>query len=144
MSENGPTIDTIIANFELLDDWEDRYRYVIELGRTLAPLAEADHTEDNRVRGCASQVWVVSRTENAKGRCILRFNADSDALIVRGLVAIALTLLDGKTPRDVLETDTEAVFKQLGLAEHLTAQRTNGLRALVLRIKSDATQAIAA
>jgi cysteine desulfuration protein SufE len=144
MSQNEPAIDTIIANFELLDDWEDRYRYVIELGGTLRPLAEADHIPGNLVRGCASQVWVVSHTEETAEGAVLKLNADSDAMIVRGLVAITLALLDGKPPRDILQTDTEAIFSQLGLGEHLTAQRANGLRALVQRIKLDATHALAA
>lgn len=134
-------IDQITADFELLDDWEDRYRYVIELGRKLAPLPDAERTEANRVRGCASQVWLWTRLEENNGATVLRFVGDSDALIVRGLVAIALSLFDGKTPGEVLITDAEAVFDRLDLRAHLTAQRSNGLRALVERIKSDAEAA---
>ena len=91
MAANALTIEAITADFDLLDDWEDRYRYVIELGRKLRPLAEAEHSEENRVRGCASQVWVASRIETDGNRVVLRLTGDSDALIVRGLVAITLT-----------------------------------------------------
>jgi cysteine desulfuration protein SufE len=137
----GTAIDQIIADFELLDDWEDRYRYVIELGRKLAPLPDAERTEANKVRGCASQVWLWSRREDTNGATVLRFVGDSDALIVRGLVAIALALFDGRTPREVLATDAESIFDRLDLRAHLTAQRSNGLRALVDRIRSDAQAA---
>jgi cysteine desulfuration protein SufE len=136
------TIDQIIANFELLDDWEDRYRYVIDLGRHLDPLPEAERTETNKVRGCASQVWLWTKAEGHGRTLVLRFHGDSDALIVRGLVAIALTLFDRKTPAEILATNAEAVFDRLELRQHLTAQRSNGLRALVQRIKSDAEAAL--
>ena len=140
------TIDQIIDDFALLDDWEDRYRYVIELGKKLDPLPEADRTEANRVRGCASQVWLVTTRDQGKsgGEPILHFAGDSDALIVRGLVAIALTLFDGKPASEVVATDADALFDRLGLKAHLTAQRSNGLRALVDRIKSDARAPTAA
>ncbi len=136
------TTDEIIVDFDLLDDWEDRYRYVIELGKRLAPMAGSDQTEANRVRGCASQVWLTSRADRADGRLVLRFTADSDALIVRGLIAIALALFDGKSPRDIMTADAERFFDRLELREHLTAQRSNGLHALVSRIRSHA-QAVA-
>jgi cysteine desulfuration protein SufE len=138
------TIDQIIADFELLDDWEERYRYIIELGRSLKPLPDADHTEANKVRGCASQVWLTTRSEQHGGEPVLHFLGDSDALIVRGLVAIALALFDGKTAAEIKATDAEAVFSRLGLREHLTAQRSNGLRALVDRIRRDAAALSAA
>ena len=136
------TIDQIIADFELLDDWEDRYRYVIELGKTLAPLPDAERNDTNKVRGCASQVWLSTHREDRDGKPLLRFAGDSDALIVRGLVAIAIALYDGKAPAEILNTDANTLFEQLGLKEHLTAQRSNGLRALVDRIRADA-QAVA-
>lgn len=136
------TIDQIIADFDLLDDWEDRYRYVIELGRKLPPLPEAARTDANKVRGCASQVWLWTRPEGHGRNAVLRFDGDSDALIVRGLVAIALALFDGKTPEEILAADAEVVFDRLELRQHLTAQRSNGLRALVQRIKSDAEAAM--
>jgi cysteine desulfuration protein SufE len=135
------TIDQITADFELLDDWEDRYRYVIELGRQLSPLPDAQRTDANKVRGCASQVWLWTRTERPDRRTVLRFAGDSDALIVRGLVAIAIALFDDKTAQEIASIDAEAVFDRLELREHLTAQRSNGLRALVDRIKTDARAA---
>ncbi len=138
------TIDQIIDDFEFLDDWEDRYRYVIELGKALDPLPETQRTEANKVRGCASQVWLVTTRGEDDGHPVLHFAGDSDALIVRGLVAIAITLFDGKSASEIVATDAEALFDRLGLRQHLTAQRSNGLRALVDRIKSDAQTLTAA
>jgi cysteine desulfuration protein SufE len=137
-------VDQIISDFALLDDWEERYRYIIDLGRELPPLADAERTDANRVRGCASQVWLSTHRDGAAGGPVLHFRGDSDALIVRGLVAIALTLFDGKSPREVLATDAEALFDTLDLRAHLTAQRSNGLRALVDRIKVDAAATLVA
>jgi cysteine desulfuration protein SufE len=138
------TIDQIIADFELLDDWEDRYRYIIELGRALEPLPDTEHTEANRVRGCASQVWLSTDRERRGHDTVLHFVGDSDALIVRGLVAITIALFDRKTPAEVAAIDAETLFKRLDLRAHLTAQRSNGLRALVDRIKADAEAVSAA
>ena len=132
------TFDQIAADFDFLGDWEERYRYIIELGRHLEPLPDAHRTDANKVRGCASQVWLWTRTEMRDGQAVLRFGGDSDALIVRGLVAIAITLFDNKTPEEIAATDADAVFQQLELREHLTAQRANGLRSLVDRIKREA------
>jgi cysteine desulfuration protein SufE len=138
------TIDDIIENFALLDDWDDRYRYVIELGRTLEPLADADHVEANKVLGCASQVWLVTQTmPDGPGGPVLRFIGDSDAHIVRGLIAILFAAYSGKSAREILSTDVLAVFEQLGLREHLTPQRSNGLRSMVERIRADARAALA-
>jgi cysteine desulfuration protein SufE len=138
------TIDDIIADFDLLGDWDERYRYIIDLGRQLPPLPDAERTEQNRVRGCASQVWLATRRDASPKGPLLHFVGDSDALIVRGLVAIVLALFDGKTPREVLATDAEAVFERLDLRAHLTSQRSNGLRALVTRIRHDAEATVAA
>lgn len=139
------TIDEIRDNFELLDEWDDRYRYVIELGRMLAPLPDEDHSAANKVQGCASQVWLSRRLEPGNnGEQVLRFLGDSDAHIVRGLIAILLSLLDGKTAREILATDAIAVFNELGFAEHLTPQRSNGLRSMVERIRADARDVLAA
>ena len=137
-------IDEIIGNFELLDQWDDRYRYVIELGRTLPPLAPAAHSEANKVRGCASQVWLVThvKPDGAAGPT-LSFEGDSDAHIVRGLVAILFALYSGKRAKEILETDPEALFHKLGLRENLTPQRSNGLRAMVDRIRAEAKAALA-
>ena len=138
------SIDEIVENFELLDQWDDRYRYVIELGRTLPPLAEAAHSEANKVRGCASQVWLVThvKPDGAAGPS-LSFEGDSDAHIVRGLVAILLALYSGKSAREILDTDAPALFDRLGLRENLTPQRSNGLRAMVDRIRAEAKAALA-
>jgi cysteine desulfuration protein SufE len=137
-------IDEIIENFELLDQWDDRYRYVIELGRTLPPLPEEAHTEANKVRGCASQVWLLTQVkpDGAAGPSLV-FEGDSDAHIVRGLIAILLALYSGRPAKEILATDAFAVFDRLGLSENLTPQRSNGLRAMVERIKAEAKAALA-
>ena len=137
------SIESIIEDFSLLDDWEDRYRYVIELGRDLPPLSESERTDANKVRGCASQVWLVSeRRDGSEPR--LEFRGDSDALIVRGLIAILLHLYSGRSPEAILKVDAEGTLKALGLNDHLTAQRSNGLSAMVARIRGDARAALAA
>lgn len=139
------TIDEIIENFSLLDEWEDRYRYVIELGRSLAPLDERDRRDANKVQGCASQVWLATTVRpNGREGPVLSFTGDSDAHIVRGLIAILLTVYSDKHAREILATDAVAVFERLGLREHLTPQRSNGFRSMVERIKSDARAALAA
>jgi cysteine desulfuration protein SufE len=138
------TIDEILDNFALLDDWDDRYRYVIELGRTLTPLNEALRVEANKVQGCASQVWLVTTTApNGSAGPVLTFVGDSDAHIVRGLIAILFTLYSGKPAREILNTDALALFDRIGLREHLTPQRSNGLRSMVERIRADARAALA-
>ena len=138
------TIDDIIDNFSLLDDWDDRYRYVIELGRTLAPLPEDLRNDANKVQGCASQVWLGTRVQpdGAAGPS-LSFVGDSDAHIVRGLIAILFALYSGRSARQILDTDAVALFEKLGLREHLTPQRSNGFRSMVERVKSDARAALA-
>jgi cysteine desulfuration protein SufE len=135
-------IDDIIDNFELLDEWDDRYRYLIELGRTLEPLPKEAYSDANKVRGCASQVWLETRVDrDAKDRKILNFRGDSDAHIVRGLVALVLALYSGRDAESILETDAGPTFARLGLAQHLTPQRANGLRSMVERIKHEARAA---
>ena len=131
-------IDEIVENFSFLDDWEDRYGYLIELGKALKPLDEAEMNETTKVNGCVSQVWLV----HEKSGETLTFRGGSDAHIVRGLVAITLTLYSGKTPEEVQATDVEAVFADIGLNEHLTPQRANGLRAMVERIRAMAADAL--
>ena len=121
--------------FELLGDWEERYRYVIELGRELEPLADSERNEINKVRGCASQVWMVTEPQ-ADGS--LRFRGDSDAHIVKGLIAVLLRLFSGRQPREIATFDVQAAFAQLGLAGHLSAQRSNGLASMAARIRRDA------
>jgi cysteine desulfuration protein SufE len=139
------TIDEIRDNFALLEEWDDRYRYVIELGRMLAPMPEVEHSAANKVQGCASQVWLARKIErNEADEPRLKYLGDSDAHIVRGLIAILLTLYSGRSPREILATDAIAVFDEFGFREHLTPQRSNGLRAMVERIRSDAREALAA
>ena len=138
------TIDEIRDNFSLLEEWDDRYRYVIELGRTLEPMPEAEHSLQNKVQGCVSQVWLSRRVErDGGGESLLKYRGDSDAHIVRGLIAILLTLYSGHTARQILSTDAIAVFDEFGFREHLTPQRSNGLRAMVERIRADAREALA-
>ncbi len=140
------TLDAIRSDFALLDDWEDRYRYVIELGRGLSPLPESLRTEANKVRGCASQVWLASsaRRANSASASLLEFQGDSDAHIVRGLIAILFALYADKTAEEILRTDAAAVFAELGLKEHLTPQRSNGFFSMVERIRRDARALAAA
>ena len=134
-------LDELAEEFSLLDDWEDRYRYIIDLGRSLQPLSESEHTEQNKVRGCASQVWLVTEPEDA-GR--LHFRGDSDAHIVRGLIAILLKLFSDRTPKEILGVDARGAYERLGLSGALTAQRSNGLFSMVERIRRDAHAALAA
>lgn len=130
-------IEEIVDNFAFLDDWEDRYRYVLDLGKELPPLSEDEHSEGNKVRGCASQVWFVSEIGQGENPEIT-FRGDSDAHLVRGLIAILLALYSGKPAKYILETDADALFARIGLREHLTAQRSNGLSSMVQRIRRDA------
>jgi len=132
------SIEAITSDFELLDDWEDKYRYVIELGRALPEFPEAARTDANKVRGCASQVWLVTKVN--PGTRVMTFQGDSDAHIVKGLIAILLAMLSGKTSGEILAADPMAQFAKLGLAEHLTPQRSNGLASMVARIKADAAR----
>jgi cysteine desulfuration protein SufE len=135
-------IDEILENFEFLDDWEDRYRYLIELGRTLEPLPEEAHNSANKVQGCASQVWLETKVTGEKaGEPILHFRGDSDAHIVRGLVALTLALYSDRPAKDIVETEAGPIFEQLGFSQHLTPQRSNGLRSMVDRIKAEARAA---
>jgi len=142
--EPAMTIDEIIDNFSLLDDWDDRYRYVIELGRNLAPLPDEARNDRNKVQGCASQVWLATTVHpDGQSGPILTFIGDSDAHIVRGLIAILFAMFSGKRAGDILSTDAIAVFNRLGLREHLTPQRSNGFRSMVERIRMDARAALA-
>ena len=137
------TIDDIRDNFALLDEWDDRYRYVIELGRTLEPMPEAEHSAANKVQGCVSQVWLSKQLDRTSDGVVLKYRGDSDAHIVRGLIAILLTLYSGRNPQDILKTNAIEVFDEFGFREHLTPQRSNGLRSMVERIRNDARAALA-
>jgi cysteine desulfuration protein SufE len=135
MGDMQTELAELSAEFEILGDWEERYRYVIDLGRDLAPLSDAERSEANKVRGCASQVWLV-REPQADGS--LRFRGDSDAHIVRGLIAILLRLYSGRRPEQILAFDAPAAFAALGLSGALSQQRSNGLASMVARIRKDA------
>lgn len=132
-------LNDLADEFELLGDWEERYRYVIELGKDLAPLTDAERSEDNKVRGCASQVWLVTQPQ-ADGTLV--FKGDSDAHIVSGLVAIMLRLYSGRAPADIVAFDAKAALDKLGLSEALSSQRSNGLKSMVARIQRDAQAAL--
>lgn len=131
------SLDKIMDDFSFLDDWEDRYRYVIELGKELRDLADEKKTAENKVQGCASQVWVVSHSDGGPDP-ILTFEGDSDAHIVRGLVAIVLATYSGKKASEIAALDAIEVFGKIGLVEHLSSQRANGLRSMVNRIREEA------
>jgi cysteine desulfuration protein SufE len=132
-----PSIDDIRDSFAFFDDWEDRYRFIIDLGRGLAPMDDALKVDANIVRGCQSQVWIDHRRDNGR----LHFTLDSDAMIVRGLIAIVLAAFDGHTPAEILAYDIDALFEDLDLLRHLSPTRGNGLAALVRRIRDIAASA---
>lgn len=137
------TLNDVRSNFALLDDWEDRYRYLIEIGRELPPLESRAKVEANKVRGCASQVWLltdIAAPVNGGGP-VLNFKGDSDALIVRGLIAVLFAMFDGRSAEDILKVDAAKEFASLGLKDHLTPQRSNGFASMVERIRSDARAA---
>jgi len=138
-----PTIDDelaeLSAEFEVLGDWEERYRYVIDLGKDLAPLSDAERSDTNKVRGCASQVWLVTEPHPDS---TVTFRGDSDAHIVRGLIAIVLRLFSGRQPAEILAFDAPAAFETLGLKGALSQQRSNGLASMVGRIRRDAEAAL--
>ncbi|MCB9557138.1 MAG: SufE family protein [Deltaproteobacteria bacterium] len=157
------TLERILENFEVLDDWADRYRYIIDLGKRLPRLPEHCRQECNRINGCVSQVWLVSGSEadatrvlleeaardagarpsEYDPRCPMWFGADSDAHIVRGLIAILMHMFCGKTPEEILALDPKPIFEQMGLDSHLSVSRSNGLHAMVKRVKQLAAEQIA-
>jgi cysteine desulfuration protein SufE len=137
-------VNEIVENFALMEEWDDRYRYLIELGRSLPPLPELARTAENKVQGCASQVWLATTVKpNGGAGPVLSFAGDSDAHIVRGLIAVLFALYSGKGAKDILSTDAVALFEKLGLRDHLTPQRSNGFRSMVERIRRDADAALA-
>lgn len=139
------SIQDLIDDFAFLDEWEERYRYVIELGKGLEALSDEEHSPANKVEGCVSQVWLVNETrKDDAGQTVLHFRGDSDAHIVRGLIAILMRLYSDKPPADILAIDARDVFAKLGLNEHLTPQRSNGLYSMVARIQADARAALGA
>lgn len=132
-------VDELVDTFEMLGDWEERYRYLIEIGRKLPPMPEVEKTEGSKVRGCMSQVWLTHQV-NAGPPLSLSFHGDSDAHIVKGLIALLFKLTDGRTPQQILDTDIAAAFTRLGLENHITMNRRNGFYAMVERIKALAAQ----
>ena len=128
------TEDELLENFELLEDWSERYRYIIELGRKLPPLDASAIQSKHLVRGCQSQVWMTAEL-STESPPILILHADSDAHIVKGLIAIVMTLFANKTPQQILRIDVAPIFEKLGLGQHLSPSRTNGLHAMVKRVK---------
>ena len=134
------TIDELIEGFELFEDWEERYRYIIEMGRKLDPLPDEAKTEVNRVQGCVSSVWLLSATEPGDSSRFV-FKADSDSHIVRGLISILLLAYSGKTAADIASVDIDGIFVRLGLERHLSPNRRNGFFSMVERIKGVATSA---
>lgn len=136
--------EDIAETFDLLEDWEERYRYVIELGRAMPPLEEALRGPETKVEGCASQVWIVPEIEGQGGTARFSFRGDSDAMIVRGLIAVLRALYNGHSLAEVAALDAQAALARLGLDEHLSSQRSNGLRAMVGRIRALAQAGVAA
>ena len=135
--------DEIADNFDFLDDWEDRYRYVIELGKDMSPLDDTRKVPATKVEGCASQVWLVPEISGQGGDAVFTFRGDSDAMIVRGLIAVLIALYDGLKVSEISGIDATAELGRLGLNDHLSAQRSNGLRAMVQRIRDIAAAAAA-
>jgi len=138
-----PTFDSIVEDFEFLDDWDDRYKYLIELGDKLEPLTDTERNPATKVQGCVSQVWLVSAAGEGSDPEIV-FRGDSDAHIVRGLIAVALAAYSGRRASEIAAANPDEVFGRLNLSEHITPQRSNGLRAMIKRIKSEAETALAA
>lgn len=139
MNETPADIDDIVAEFEFLGDWEERYRHIIELGKAMAPLNADERSDEARVKGCVSQVWLISEQDGANA--VMTFRGDSDAHIVRGLVALLLQLYSGRSPEEILAIDANAFLARLSLDDHLSPSRSNGLRAMIDRIRAHAAQA---
>ncbi|MEO0343513.1 MAG: SufE family protein [Pseudomonadota bacterium] len=130
------TFENLVDTFEFLDDWEDRYRHVIELGKSMPPLDEGLKGPETKVDGCASQVWLVPEIQDDQGTSAVTFRGDSDAMIVRGLIAILITLFSGKQASEISKIDAKTEFARLGLDQHLSAQRSNGLKAMIARVQA--------
>jgi len=128
--------DELVETLEFLDDWEERYRFIIELGGELEPLPEADHTDANKVRGCMSQVWMTHEVRAGAGGPVIHFTADSDAHIVKGLIAVLIVLFSDKRPEEILQVDVDAAFRRLQLEEHLSPTRRNGFFSMIDRIRT--------
>ncbi|MEO1042147.1 MAG: SufE family protein [Pseudomonadota bacterium] len=135
MTQEIPPFDDIADDFAFIDDWDEKYRYIIDLGRRLPALTDAEHHDEHKVRGCASQVWLVFDDEPGK----IAFRGDSDAAIVKGLVALMVSLFSGQTKADVMAIDAQAKLAEIDLQEHITPQRSNGVASMIKRIKAEAS-----
>ena len=131
-------LETIIEDFEFIEDWEDRYKYIIDLGKSLDPLLENDYNTQNKVDGCASQVWLIIKEDKIKEKKIIEFKADSDSFLVKGLLAIIISIFSGKTPSDILKINYDSELKKLNLKENISQQRSNGLTAVINKVISEA------
>ena len=131
-------LETIVEDFEFIEDWEDRYKYIIDLGKSLDPLSENDYNKQNKVDGCASQVWLVIKEEQIKEKTILEFKADSDSFLVKGLLTIIISIFSGKAPSDILKINYDNELKKLNLKENISQQRSNGLTAVINKVISEA------
>ena len=135
-------LETIVEDFEFIEDWEDRYKYIIDLGKSLDPLSENDYNKQNKVDGCASQVWLVIKEEQIKEKTILEFKADSDSFLVKGLLTIIISIFSRKAPSDILKINYDNELKKLNLKENISQQRSNGLTAVINKVISEAQKRV--
>lgn len=135
-------LETIVEDFEFIEDWEDRYKYIIDLGKSLDPLSENDYSKQNKVDGCASQVWLIIKEEKIKEKTILEFKADSDSFLVKGLLTIIISIFSGKAPSDILKINYDNELKKLNLKENISQQRSNGLTAVINKVISEAQKRV--
>ena len=135
-------LETIVEDFEFIEDWEDRYKYIIDLGKSLDPLSDNDYNKQNKVDGCASQVWLVIKEERIKEKTILEFKADSDSFLVKGLLTIIISIFSGKAPSDILKINYDNELKKLNLKENISQQRSNGLTAVINKVISEAQKRV--
>lgn len=136
------SLQNIIEDFEFLDDWDDRYKYIMDIGKSLDPFSEDDHNDKNKVDGCASQVWLIVQEKTIQEKTILELKADSDSFLVRGLLAIILAIFSEKTPTEILKTDYIVELKKLNLQENISQQRSNGLTAVINKVISEAQRRV--
>ncbi len=135
-------LETIVEDFEFIEDWEDRYKYIIDLGKSLDPLSENDYSKQNKVDGCASQVWLIIKEEKIEEKTILEFKADSDSFLVKGLLTIIISIFSGKAPSDILKINYDNELKKLNLKENISQQRSNGLTAVINKVISEAQKRV--
>ena len=135
-------LETIVEDFEFIEDWEDRYKYIIDLGKSLDPLSENDYKKQNKVDGCASQVWLVIKEEQIKEKTILEFKADSDSFLVKGLLTIIISIFSRKAPSDILKINYDNELKKLNLKENISQQRSNGLTSVINKVISEAQKRV--